>query len=102
MALPSLTLEQEIEMLDLMQELKRTGDPVAAAAIQVAFDEGRYFTGQAKKEVELPDPPNLNAKKEDWFAFAVEVSDIDVDVLEAATRNDIITMLRANGLIEKN
>jgi hypothetical protein len=102
MALPTLTTDERIEMIDEIRRLKRTGVPQVAQRIQQALDEGRYFVGETPKPVENPEPPLLNAKTEDWFAYAVEVSDIDVEVLEAATRSDIITMLRVNGLIEKS
>jgi hypothetical protein len=96
----SLSQEQRVEMHTEKRRLHGTGDASGAAAIKLALDEDRYFLGL----VVVPDPeveaPKKNAKKEAWVKYALNVSQIDPEVIEGATQKDIIGMLKANGILD--
>lgn len=95
-----LDTDQRIEMLTKIRELRGTGQPEVAADIQVALDRDEYFLGGRKQPVEILDMPKKSAKREAWERYAKEVSDIDHEIIEGLLRDDLIAMLRANGLIE--
>jgi hypothetical protein len=94
-----LSQEQRVEMRVEKRRLHSTGDAEGAAAIKLALDEDRYFTGL----VLVPEPevkaPKKAAKKQAWIDYALAVSEIDPEVINGATRGDIIKMLEANDLI---
>ena len=95
-----LTQEQRVEMNAEKRRLHQTGDASGASAIKLALEEDRYFMGLTivpEPELEAPKP---QAKKQAWVDYALAVSDIDPEVIESATRKDIIGMLQANSLIE--
>ena len=95
-----LSVDQKIEMMDEKRRLHGVGDAAGAMAIKKALDDDRYFMGLAVVEEAAVTQPKPNAKKSAWVRFALEVSDMDPDIVEAATRGDIIGMLKANGLAE--
>ena len=98
-----MELEQRIEMNEKIRELRRTGNPHPAQLIQTALNEDRYFMGpEAQAKADAPKEPKKTAKKEAWTDYAKAVSQIDEEVIDGATRTDIIGMLEANGLIEKS
>jgi hypothetical protein len=94
-----LSQEQRVEMRVEERRLHQTGDAEGAAAIKAALNEDRYFTGL----VLVPEPevktPKKAAKKQAWIDYALAVSEIDPEVINGATRGDIIKMLEANDLI---
>jgi len=95
-----LTQEQRVEMHAKKRQLHRTGDVSDAAAIASALLEDRYFMGfdvVPEPEFETPKP---TAKKAVWVEYALAASEIDPEIVNGATRKDIIGMLRANGLID--
>ncbi len=96
----SLSDDQRAEMHIEKRRLHQSGDPSGAASIAVALLEDRYFLGV---EV-VPEPeikvPKINAKKTAWVKYALAVSNFDSEIINNATRKDIIGMLRANGLID--
>lgn len=96
----SLSEDQRVEMHAEKRRLHQTGDASGAAAIASALLEDRFFVGV---EV-VPEPevkaPKVNAKKEAWVKYALAVSNFDPEIINNATRKDIIGMLRANGLID--
>jgi len=96
----TLTHEQRVEMHTKRRRLHETGEVSGAAAISSALLRNEYFTGVAvvpEPEIKTPKP---NAKKEAWVKYALAVSDMDSEIVNNATRTDIIGMLRANGLID--
>ena len=93
-----LSKEQHIEMLTEIRLLRGTGKPEIAAGIQLALDEGRYFLGSKVVPIEVQ-PPSKSATTEAWANFAKEQSEIDHEVIDDQSRNDLIKMLQANGLI---
>ena len=101
-----LTLEQRIEMTDAWREAHRKGRPQDAQKYRQALDDGVYFEigddSEAPEAVELPLPPPRSGKgsgKEEWLEWALEVSDVDPEVLGAIKKVDIIKMMEANALI---
>jgi len=94
-----LSDEKRTLMSDEIRRLKGIGFPELAAPISVALSEGEYFMGEGVPVgAEEIIPPPRGAKKEFWVAYAISVSDIDVEVIKSATRKDIIGMLRANSI----
>lgn len=96
----SLSEDQRVEMHQEKRRLHQVGDASGAAAIATALFEDRYFLGlEVVPEPEV-EAPKVNAKKEAWVRYALAVSNIDPEIINNATRKDIIGMLRANGLID--
>ena len=95
----SLSDDQRKEMHAEKRRLHQSGEPSGAASIAVALLEDRFFLGV---EV-VPEPetkaPKDSARKADWVEYALAVSNIDPEVINNATRKDIIGMLDANGLL---
>lgn len=103
-----LTQEQRIEMTEAWREAHRTGKPQDAQKYRQALDDGVYFTigddSEAEELVEQSEPPpraGKGASKDAWLAWALEVSDVDPEVLESVKKVDIIKMMEANGYIPK-
>ena len=98
----ALTTEQITEMQLQIRAEKRAGRPEVAIHIQNALDRGEPYevTPVIVKDA-LPVPPTSGpgSGKEKWTEFALEESNMDPEIIEAATKNDLITMLRANGVI---
>ena len=103
-----LTLDQRIEMNEGIRYANRHGRPQDASKLRQALEAGVYAeltdSIEAPTPPELPDPPPRGGKGsgiDKWLAYAKLVSQIDDEVLESASKDDIIGMLEANGLIEK-
>jgi len=95
-----LTLEQKIEM---NQEIRRQNDlgfPEKAQKIRAALNADEFYMGEAAQVAVSMDEPALNARKAEWQEYARLASDFDDDVIDNATRSDLIGMLRAHGIIE--
>jgi hypothetical protein len=95
-----LTLEQRIEMGDEVRRLHSVGDAQAAAVIKIALADDRYFMGLVIAPLPEAKQPKKSAKKEAWVQYALNVSDIDPEIINSATRTDVINMLKVNGFIE--
>ncbi len=96
-----MELAQRIEMLELIRELRGRGEPEKAADVQAALDEDEYFLGGRKlPTVGNVSEPKRSAKREAWIEYAKHVSDIEHEIIDKMQRNDLIAMLKANGLIE--
>ena len=87
-------------MNEQIREYSEKGEPEKAALIRKAMEAGHPYVAPEPVGVVTLSQPKLNGSKEAWLGYAKEISDIDHEVLEAATRDDLIVMLRANGLIE--
>ncbi len=96
---PTLTLEQTAEMRQKMRAENGAGRPERAAAIKVSLENGVYNLGSGAVEIHAPIQPSLNAKTEAWQKYALEVSNIDPEVIKGVKRKDLIGMLRANGIV---
>ena len=99
-----ITQEQANEMREQIRSEKGAGRPEVAARIQKALDRGEFYEAKpVVPELPTPIPPTSGpgSKKEVWDAFALAESDLDPEVIEAASKKDLITMLRANGIIPK-
>ncbi|MDX2343225.1 MAG: hypothetical protein QNL12_05600 [Acidimicrobiia bacterium] len=98
----ALTTEQMIEMQSQMRAEKTAGRPEVAQRIQKALDRGEPYevTPVVVKDA-LPVPPTSGpgSGKEKWTEFALDASDMDPEIIEAASKKDLIAMLRANGVI---
>ena len=105
--MPDLTLEQRIEMNEGIRYANRMGRPQDAGRLRKALDAGVYAELIDSIEAptpELPEAPPRGGKGsgiDKWIAYAKLVSQIDDEVLESASKDDIIGMLEANGLIPK-
>ena len=93
-----LSKEQHIEMLTEIRSLRGAGKPELAADIQLALNKGKYFLGSKTVFVEVQ-PPSKSATTKVWANFAKEHSEIDNEVIDDQSRNDLIKMLQANGLV---
>lgn len=97
-----LTAEQAAEMRAQMRAEGRAGRPENAAKIRKALERGELLEVQPPVlEDALPIPPTSGpgSSKEIWVEYAMSESNLDPEVIEAATKTDLITMLRANGVI---
>lgn len=97
-----LTAEQIAEMNQLIREESQNGRPEIAARIRSALDRGEVYEAPGVEVVEPVEQPPLGGPgsgKVAWVEYALSVSDIDEEVLESITKDDIIAMLRANGII---
>lgn len=91
--------EDRASMIDKMREFNGKGEPENAAKIQASMDAGIFDLGEpnvAVEEVEIPDATSSKAK---WVEYALEVSSIDPEIINAQKKKDLIAMLRANGLL---
>ena len=93
--------EQRIEMVVEMRRLRQLGIPQEASKIQTALSEDRFFLGGKTPIAEMVVTPKGSASVEAWRRYALRVSEIDPKVIEKLSRNDVIKMLKANGLVEK-
>ncbi len=98
--MPKATQDQRNRMVSKIRELRGKGRPEKAAEIQLALDEEKYFMGSDMETTPELVVPKLNASTQAWVDFALEHSDVDPEVLNDVTRNDIITMMRVNGIID--
>ena len=95
-----ITADQITEMREEVRRLHSIGEPESATGIKLALADGRYFMGlRMVPEVVLPQPKKT-AKRDAWVEFALSVSDIEPEIIDDATRGDIMGMLKANGLAE--
>jgi len=94
-----MELAQRIEMNEAIREYKRKGQPEIAAIIKENLDKGIFALSDAPEPVELVPAPKRTAKKVAWQDWAKENTDLDLEVIEAVTRGDLITMLEVNGFI---
>lgn len=95
----SLSEDQRVEMHIEKRRLHQSGDASGAASIAIALFEDRYFLGlELVTEPEI-EAPKVNAKKTAWVKYALAVSNFDSEIINNATRKDIIGMLDANGLL---
>jgi len=92
---------QRIEMLEKIRELRRTGKPELAEPLQAALDRDEFYMGEEEEEKSEMKVPARTGRKELWIQFATKHSKIDLEVINNSTRNDIIGMLEANGIIER-
>lgn len=99
----ALTEKQITEMTSQIREESKAGRPEVAAQIRQALAEGEPFGEVVAPVVPVaPNPPPTGgpgSSKERWAEFALEASDLDEEIVEAATQKDLIMMLRANGII---
>ena len=102
---PELTQDQKIEMMDQYRDLKRTGKPELANPILAALQKGEfYLAGKVASEVEVVEPPPRHGKgsgKDEWRAYAKEVSVMDSEIIDTFSKKEVIKALEANGLMEK-
>ena len=91
--------EDRAQMIDKMREFNGKGEPENAAKIHVALDAGIFDLGEPDVIVEAVEVPDVTSSKAKWVEYALKVSNIDPEVIEAQTKKDLINMLRANGLL---
>lgn len=98
----ALTTEQIAEMRKRLRAESEAGRPEISAGIQAAIDAGEFYEDPEVEEVaEVEQPPisGPGSGKAAWVEYARSISDIDDEVLDSITREDILAMLRANGLV---
>jgi len=96
-----VNVDKRVEMLTEIRRLRSIGQPEVAADLQEALDSDEFrLTAKTVKKlkVDTVKPPSKAAKKEAWIAYAKNVSNIDHEVIEATIRDDLIGMLKANGI----
>lgn len=92
---------QKIDMLERIRELRMAGKPELAAPILEAFERDEFYMGEGKLQEPKMEVPKRSGQRSSWVHFALENSLIDPEVIDGAKRNDIIGMLEANGIIER-
>lgn len=97
-----LNLHQRIEMMNLVREFEASGQPEKAAPIREAFEQGKYFTGVDNEDefAEMVAEPDRKSAKVKWVEFALEVSNIDPEIIRGATKKDLLRLLEVNQIIE--
>lgn len=97
-----LNEEQIAEMNLQMRRESQAGRPEIAAKYRAAIRQGKLYEapGTAPKvDVSIPHEHGPGSKKESWVEYAKANSDLDEEIIEAATKADLIVMLKANGVI---
>ena len=97
-----LSTEQIAEMNVQVRKESQAGRPEVAARYRAALKRGEPYEapGTAPKvDVSIPYENGPGSKKELWAAYAKANSDLDEEIIEAATKTDLIAMLKANGVI---
>jgi len=94
-----MELAQRAEMVDEARRLRSIGNPQAANLLMKSLDRDEFLGVEVAPEPEKVEAPSLKAKKAVWVAFAKENSNIDDEIIDSATKSDIIGMLDANGLL---
>jgi hypothetical protein len=85
-----------------MRKESQAGRPEIAAQYRAAIRRGEPYEapGMAPKvDVSIPHEHGPGSKKETWAKYAKANSDLDDEIIEAATKADLIAMLKANGII---
>ncbi len=97
-----MELWQRIEMIEKIRELRMAGQPELAAPLIEALERDEFYLGEeAEEEAEEVKVPSRGAKKSVWQKFATKHSSFDLELIEDSTRNDLIGMLEANGIIDR-
>ncbi len=99
-----LTHEQRVKMGETIREYNGKGQPELSEPYRVALANNVMYIEPETDEVadvDIAPQPAKSSTKEVWQKYAIEVSDIDPEVIENASRKDVITMLVVNELIEK-
>ena len=100
-----LSREQRMEMLAYIREHKTAGRPQVAAPVQKALQEGYYYMPEPEPEPEpLPEPPPRHGPGSGgpkWKKWALEMTALDPELVESAKKDDLIAMLEANGMLDK-
>jgi len=99
-----LTHDQRVTMNETIREYNRKGQPERAEPYRIALANNVMYVEPEvddSAEVEVVPQPAKSSKKEVWQAYAIEISDIDPEVINNASRKDVITMLVVNELIER-
>ncbi len=109
-----LTNDELEEMYAAMRRHTAEGDPVKAFTIQDHISnrtrpapELLYFgevrpTGEFSGEVpDMPPRAGVGATKPAWADFAKRTSDLEHEIIDGMSRNDIIRALEAQGVIPK-
>lgn len=97
-----LNEEQIAEMSLQMRKESQAGRPEIAAKYRAAIRQGKFYealTAAPKVDVSIPHEHGPGSKKESWAEYAKANSDLDEEIIEAATKTDLIAMLKANGVI---
>ncbi len=96
-----MELWQRIEMLEKIRELRMAGQPELAAPLLAALERDEFYLGEEAEEEAEVKVPLRGAKKSEWQEFATKHSSFDLELIKDSTRNDIIGMLEANGIIDR-
>ena len=97
---------------------RKHGRPDKALRIELAMAEGRRLTDDEARtllglnapknapadidpEVQIPPRHGPGSSTANWRKFARLVTDMDEDVLKKTGKNDLIKILEANGVIER-
>jgi len=108
-----LNKPQQATMVQAIRELRRTGHPQEAQWLQVKLDAGEYdpearqivsgVRPEKKVTEDAPLPPRTGrgSSRDAWVRFALANSGIDEAVIRGVTRDDLINMLEARGVIDK-
>jgi hypothetical protein len=97
-----LTKEQTTEMNVKLREAGRSGDPGLAQRYREALLDGRYYeppTPEPEIYIEQPPFKGPGSGKDTWQEFAKAQTDMEPEVIDALGKGDLITMLRAQGVI---
>jgi len=97
-----LVHSQRIQMLDEIRKLRGEGKPEKAAEIVVALNNDTFSLGSGDVNMVGPhSEPKRGDPVEAWRVFALDVSDIDYELINETRKGDLIKMLEATGIIER-
>lgn len=105
------TVDQMNEINERKRQYEKRGYPEKAAALQVQaendtpFDELLGTPEDLQEEVDsLPEPPRSGAGSgaDQWRSFAKTISDMDPEVIDTMSRDEIINVLEEAELIDVN
>lgn len=90
------------------KEFERTGRPEVVAQIRLLVSQEAPFSKIAalinpKSEAKTAEQPPISGKGsgvEAWRDFAKEVSDLDAETVDSMSKEDLLTVLADEGLLE--
>ncbi len=101
------TSEQSMKIEQARHEFERTGFPEKAQRLELLVEEGASFkeidaliTSKGQTTTEQPPLSGKGSGTEAWRDYAKEVSDLDDEVIDDMSKEDLVEALKAQGIVE--
>ena len=97
-----LSDDQANDLRKKMRAESKAGRPEVAALMRKAAEQQEVYEVPEVEEKPVIEQPPFNGPgsgKQAWVEYAEQVSEIDEEVLDALGRDDIVAMLKSNGLV---